>query len=214
MTDRTKQAAAQRQRLVKIIHVARRELHMDEPTYRQVLLTSGKADSTSAMQTPALTAVLEHMKRCGFKVRAKAGDRRQASSVDARKVRALWLFLHELGAVRDPSEAALAAYVKRIARVDDLAWARDEAITDLIETLKKWAMRYLPDAVAKLQAEAIERHRVQPFGPEQCKAFEAATLYLQRGQGFDKHWWAWEALQEGLGRLVTPEIKCLGESTP
>lgn len=202
---------AKRQRLIKAIHVGKRELQMPEDTYRQVLRTAGNADSTTAMGLPALIAVLEHMKRCGFKVRAKPGDRRQAPSKEARKARALWLFLHELGAVRDPAEAALVAYVQRIARVDDLAWVRGQAAADLIETLKKWAMRYLPQAVAKLQAEAIEAHRRAPFGQAQQECFRAATTYLQRGDGFDMHWYAWEALREGLGRPFPAEIKPLGE---
>lgn len=204
---------AKRKRLIKAIHVGKRELLMAEDTYRQVLRTAGKAESTTAMTLPDLMAVLEHMKSCGFRVRAKAGDRRQAPSKEALKARALWLFLHELGAVRDPAEAALAAYVKRIARIDDLAWVRGQAAADLIETLKKWAMRYLPQAVAKLQAEAVEAHSQKPFGPAQQECFRAATTYLHRGEGFDMHWYAWEALQEGLGRRIPPEIKPLGEKS-
>lgn len=60
--------------------------------------------------------MLEHLKTKGFQVRPKAGDRSQTINPDASKVRALWLFLHALGVVNDPSERALAAYVKRIAK--------------------------------------------------------------------------------------------------
>ena len=67
-------------------------------------------------------------------------------------MRALWLFLHVLGEVRDPSEKALAAYVKRIAKVDDLRWATGDAVTALIETMTKWALRRaLPATVAALR---------------------------------------------------------------
>lgn len=205
------QAASRRARLVKIIHVGRRELNMDEATYRQMLRTAGKADSTTDMEMPALLDVLDHLKKRGFQIRSKAaGARPLTVNPDASKVRALWLFLHALGAVRDPSEAALATYVKRIAKVDDLRWARDDAVTELIETLKKWAMRYLPEAVAKLRAEAVAAHRRQPFTAAQHELCECAAGYLRMGQGFDMHWWAWEALQEALGQVVPVDIQVLG----
>lgn len=209
----TVQPANARQRLIKLIHVARRELGMDEPTYRTLLQFAGKADSTSKMAVPALLAVLERLQKAGFVIRPKAGDRRQVINPDASKVRALWLFLHALGAVRDPSEMALAAYVKRIAKVDDLRWARGAATTALIETLKKWAMRYLPAAVADLKEDVRQLHLVQPLTPEQIIAAEDAMAYLRRGQGFDMHWWAWEALSSVLGREVAEEIKVLGAAS-
>lgn len=205
----TAQPANARQRLIKLIHVARRELSMDEPTYRTLLQSAGKADSASKMAVPALLAVLERLQKSGFVIRPKAGDRRQVINPDASKVRALWLFLHALGAVRDPSEKALAAYVMRIAKVDDLRWARGDAITALIETLKKWAMRYLPAAVASLKEEVRQLHLVQPLTPEQIAAVEGAMAYLRRGEGFDMYWWAWDALSGVLGRAVAKEIKVL-----
>ena len=64
-------------------------------------------------------------------------------------------FVHRMAhhgntALAQPDDAA--AYVKRIAKVDDLHWVRGRAVDTLIETLKKWAMRdHLPAAVAALR---------------------------------------------------------------
>ena len=127
----TTAATDRRAKLVKLIQIARRDLGMDEPTYRTVLLSAGKASSTKEMAIPMLEAVLERMKASGFKVRPKGGDRSQSVYPEARKVRALWLFLHHLGEVRDPSETALAAYVKRMVKVDDLRWARGDRVAAL-----------------------------------------------------------------------------------
>lgn len=207
------QPANARLRLIKLIHVGKRELSMDEPTYRTMLQSAGKASSTSNMGVPALMAVFERMKRDGFQVRPKAGDRRQTMNPQASKVRALWLLLHALGVVRDPSEAALASYVKRVAKVDDLRWARGEATAVLIETLKKWAMRFLPEAVAEMKVEAARLHQAQPFTPEQIEIINMALAGLQRGQGFDMYLCAWEALSDVLGRDVSDEIKVL-KATP
>ena len=206
-------ADALRQRLIRLIHVARRELRLDEPTYRTVLQAAGGAESTTAMNPRQLQAVLDRLKQAGFKVRAPSGpqssaltssaraapDRRQDTRREALKVRALWLFLHHLGAVRDPSERALAAYVRRIGKVDDMHWADGDRMLALIETLKKWAMRYLPAAVATLMAEVAEQHRRQPLDAEQAQDAERAHSLLT-WQGFDAHWEAFELLHRVLGR--------------
>lgn len=206
--------AAMRQKLIRLIHVAKRELQMDEPTYRTMLLSAGRAESTSDMDVPALKAVLDQAKRVGFKVRAKAGaataprqDRRQDTAREAVKVRALWLFLHHLGVVRDPSEQALATYVKRIAKVDDMHWAHGDRMLALIETLKKWAMRFLPGKVRDLMAEVVEANQRAPLMPDQAEAANKAHVRLMAGEGYDVYWDAWELLHVALGRPLPADVK-------
>jgi len=142
-----------------LIHVAKRELGMDDDAYRAMLRSLELPDSSANMTVPQLDTVLEHMKRSGFKVLSQ-GNAAQgtpfwplAQDPQSRKIRALWLFLHELGAVKDPSEAALAAYVKRMTKVDALQWTNDRQPKRVIEALKKWAMRFLPQAVKALEQE-------------------------------------------------------------
>lgn len=205
-------ADAGRARYIKLIHVARRDLEragrLDEPGYRDILraASNGRHDSTASMSYTQLKAAFERFQQAGFQSRSAAGQRRQAVTPDASKIRALWLFLHVLGAVKDPSEKALAAYVKRIAKVDDLHWASGRAVDTLIETLKKWAMRSLPAAVAALRQEVIAVHRVTPLSPAQAELAMQAQAYLNRGQGFDMHWWAWECLMGVLQRPVSAEL--------
>ena len=121
-----------RQRLIRLIHVAKRDLSMDDDTYRAILQRIGKKASSADLTIPELEKVLEHLKRSGFKVRSKAKpaqakpSRPLAQDGESKKIRALWLFLHELGAVKNPSEEALATYVKRIAGVDALQWISGE----------------------------------------------------------------------------------------
>ncbi|WOI47011.1 regulatory protein GemA [Acidovorax sp. BLS4] len=216
MTTKQKPSAdAGRARLIKLVHVARGDLEragtLDEPGYREILraASGGRHDSSAAMSYADLKAALERLKRAGFKVRKRTGSRPMTVNPDASKVRALWLFLHALGEVRDPSETALAAYVKRIANVDDLRWARGEAVETLVETLKKWAMRRLPSAVAALRTEVIAAHRNSPLSPAQAELALQAQRYLNRGEGFDMHWWAWECLMEALQRPVAADLAAL-----
>lgn len=208
---------ARRAALIKLIQVARRDLGrlsgLDDLAYRDILRIIGKSESLAVMTVPNMELVLAHMKSKGFVVRPKAGDRPQTINPDASKVRALWLFLHALGVVNDPSERALAAYVKRIAKVDDLRWVRGSVTDTLIETLKKWAMRFLPATMAALRQEVVQMHRANPLSAAQIERVEYAQLCLHRGQGFDMHWWAWEALMQVLGRPVAGEIRVLGQET-
>lgn len=193
----------QRQRLIRLIHVARRDLAsvLDEDSYRAILQRIGKKNSAADLTVPELEKVLEHMKRIGFKVRSKprqssksAPSRPLAQDAESKKIRALWLFLHQLGAVRNPSEEALAAYVKRITGVDALQWINGAQAEHLIESLKKWVMRFLPAAVEQLVKEA----QSVPLS-DQVK--ERLNMVLGKAflrQTFDPMHCAWEELTDVL----------------
>ena len=188
---------ADRQRLIRLIHVAKRDLQLDDDTYRAILQRVGRKDSSSDLTVPELEKVLEHMKRSGFKVRSKAkqpapakSSRPLAQDAESKKIRALWLFMHQIGVVKNPSEEALASYVKRITGVDALQWINGDQAETLIESLKKWAMRFLPATVERLLEEArsislSDLERAQLNGVL-SRAFERRT--------FDPMYWAWESL--------------------
>ena len=203
-----------RQRLIRLIHVGKRELGLDDEIYRALLTGCVKKDSTSAMSVPELERVLERMKRSGFKVRVKSArppaqsrpGRPLAQYPEARKVRALWLFLHQLGAVKNPSEEALAAYVKRIAKVDALQWTNGNQTEALIETLKKWAMRYLPGQVremAQTLSEAIKTGSVT-LSDEELTGLRSTVGLAQTRQTFDPIQTAWDALKTALDKREKP----------
>ena len=203
----------QRQRLVRLIHVAKRDLKMDDDVYRAILLKIGKTESSSNMTIPELERTLEHMKRCGFKVRSKGNSgtssRPLAIDAESRKIRALWLFLHELGIVKNPSEKALAAYVKRMTKVDDLHWLNGDQTLIMIETLKKWAMRSLPSTVNTLMQEVREDIKSGKLQLSQQDAYVLNKVY-QRAldfPSFDPMQDAWYALKNILEKGDRHEYK-------
>ena len=138
---------------IAAIHVLKARLRLTDEDYRALLKhLTGKGSSKDC--TPAQQRqVRDHLQRLAERAGVatpyvpRAGGRPVTDRSDeASKVRALWLFLHELGQVRDPSESALLAYTKRVVHVDALEWsARDR--WKLIEGLKDWAMRVLPGIV-------------------------------------------------------------------
>ncbi len=187
---------------------------MDEETYRAALITaSGGKSSTREMTVPELERVMAHMKRVGFKVRTPAKTRGGAApskraapsrtlahDPESKKIRALWLLLHALGAVRNPSEAALAAYVKRITGVDDLHWISSGQAKTLIETLKKWALRFLPAHVQQLSqqlADELNRGCVH-LKAETVQELNSLIASAQQRHTFDPIWQAWDGLTTAL----------------
>lgn len=134
-----------RLRYIRLIHVARRELRMDDDTYRMLLAGMKGLDgatSTADLSVPNLMKVLEQLKQRGFKVRPnQSGKRPQANDDQSKKIRSLWLTLHDLGAVRAPSEAALAKFVKSMTRVSALQWLNAAQASRVIEHLKQWHRR-------------------------------------------------------------------------
>ena len=204
-----------RNKLIKLVHVARRELGLDEPAYRAILLTQGGKESLAALSTGQMSRVLEYLKAQGFRVRKSPTDRKQATGKNARKVRALWLMLHELGAVRDPTEAALTAYVKRMTGVDDVQWLRGDRVVKygdvnawkerpvlVVEALKKWAQRYLPQAVQQLRAEVLQLQASRQLSPEQIGCAAHAFKRANDGEGFDVQWEVWDNLRAAVGRPI------------
>jgi len=133
-----------RLRLIKLIHVARRELGMDDDTYRLLLSGMkglGGATSTADLSVPNLYRVLEQLKQRGFKVRSSKKQRPLAADDQSKKIRALWLTLHGAGEVRDPSEEALGKFVMKMTGVQALQWLSGEQASQVIENLKKWQRR-------------------------------------------------------------------------
>lgn len=137
-----------RAHLIKLIHVARRDLAMAEDSYRAVIVgaSKGRTSSSKDLRVPELEAALDHMKRCGFSVKPakKAQQSRPlANDLQSKKIRALWLELHQAGKVRDPSETALASFVKRSSGVEALQWLTGAQASRIIEHLKKWQDRVM-----------------------------------------------------------------------
>lgn len=125
------------------IHVAKKQLGLDDDTYRAVLWTVGRVKSAKDLDWTGRKALLEHFKAKGWKPaapkRAKAAT--PASGGQEGMVRALWADLHAAGKVRDPSDAALGSWLVRNKWPQRVEWLNGWQITQAIEALKKWLDR-------------------------------------------------------------------------
>lgn len=138
-----------RSALIAKVHIAKKELGLDDDTYRAVLERVTGHTSSAKCSDAQLADVLAHFKAEGFKPRSTArstrakpaGDRPLADSPHAGKIRALWITLYELGVIADSSETALAGFVRRQAKVEALQWLSPDQAPRVIEALKRWATR-------------------------------------------------------------------------
>ncbi len=131
---------AEQKREIQLIKIAQKQLGMDDDSYRDILFTLTRKRSSTELDFAERKKVLEHMEACGFK-RTKPQPRKLADDPQSKKIRALWLELHTAGKVRNPSESALAAFVKRQTGRDALQWLTAREASALIEELKKWLER-------------------------------------------------------------------------
>lgn len=132
-----------------LLQVGKADLGWDDEFYYGIWLPMQGATlkdgkySASTMTIGQLCQAVETMKKQGFKVKHRndKSSRKLAGDAQSQKIRALWLEMHDQGIVRNPSEASLAAYVKRLTCVEALQWLDTEQASGVIEALKKWQQR-------------------------------------------------------------------------
>lgn len=127
------------------VHIAVHELGMDDDDYRAVLQDKFGKTSAADLNEGQLHVLLEHFKSKGWTptkaARAGKPKRKLADHPSARKARALWISLAQLGAVENGSEEALRAFAHRQLGTE-LAWSDGARVYKLIEALKAIANRH------------------------------------------------------------------------
>lgn len=141
------------------IHIAKKQLGMDDDTYRALLSSATGKTSCSDMNISQLGNALHAMKQRGFKpARAKSnkqyGPKSRAPGVDREgreynrksqgdKIRLLWIKMADDGIVQSGSESALCKYVQRMSngRYQAPQWCDVKTATRIIESLKQWRKR-------------------------------------------------------------------------
>lgn len=132
-------ATQHRRSMIAKINIAKMKLQMAEDDYRQGLLDATGKLSLKDCSDAQLERVIGWLKSKGFQpLPGKAA----AAHPMGRKARALWISLHHLGVVHNPSEQALEAFAKRQLGCERLVWAKQSDAFRLIEALKAMAERH------------------------------------------------------------------------
>ncbi|ABE50991.1 gp16 family protein [Methylobacillus flagellatus] len=128
------------------IHIAKKELGLDDDTYELILSNLCKGKTSAAdLDWLELQKVLKHFESKGWiskpAKKARTTTTMKRDSDEVALIRALWLNLHKLGAVKNPSEQAIAAFTKRQYGVGHHKWLDKNQATHMAEALKSWISR-------------------------------------------------------------------------
>ena len=125
------------------IHIAKKDLGLSDDAYRDVLRNVCGKDSAAKLTDNQATRVLRYFESRGWKPKAQRSLPGLTLPRDgqSRKIQALWITMHKAGKVRNSSDKALLAMVKRVTGVDRLEWCTDIQKSAVIESLKQWAKR-------------------------------------------------------------------------
>lgn len=143
-----RQLSPQRRSMEGKVQVAKMELALDEDSYRDVMMRITKRASIKVCTDEEVIALINEFKRQGWQAKPKNPPRfansrsRGADHPTARKARALWISLEQLGAIGNASEAALEAFVKRQMGAERLQWADQGQMDKVIEALTAIARRH------------------------------------------------------------------------
>ncbi|KEG17065.1 regulatory protein GemA [Bartonella bacilliformis] len=122
---------------LSVLHIGKRALGLDDVIYRAMLFRLTGKQSAKDLSLSEKRLVLNEMKAQGFQPNVKMLEGRYA-----KKFQALWIAGWNLGMIRDRSDKALIAFVKRQTGIDHIRFLRDfDDAAKALEALKSWLHR-------------------------------------------------------------------------
>lgn len=144
-------------KLIRLIHIAKQKLAMDEYSYRAMLERITGKQSSKDMSVTELMKVMHELEQKGFKkterkTRSPSTQSAVGKSRIITKIRAVWITMANAGIVRDGSEQALNRFAvgiinKRLQKQgDNLRMLNLQSLDDyqasiVLEQLKQWQRR-------------------------------------------------------------------------
>ena len=135
-----------------LIHVAKKQLNLDEEAYRAILSGAGVTSSKEISTIVQFNTVMAAFENLGFRSTGKANGIKFKSTASGTPgmiskrqeyyIRGLWDL-----ASRAKDEKSLRAMIKRIGKVDDIAFLPSRAAQAVILALRDicWKAGYNPD---------------------------------------------------------------------
>lgn len=149
------------------IHVAKKQLDLDDDDYRAMLRSEGGVASARDLDDAGARRVMTWFDNHGFKrtstAKGTAADRRPI----VKKAIAIWISLYQLDEVSNRSNKALDAFAKNFTGKETLHFATNGEAGKVVEALKAWAERagWTPGArpalsLVQLQYQRLAAHQV------------------------------------------------------
>ena len=133
--------AEKRRSLLARVHIAAKEMGLDEETYRDLLERETGQRSAAGLSDGQLERVLAGFRRRGWRPGRSGGWRPRSDKPWVRKAYALWGEAKRTGAFRDRRRSALRAFVQRQTDVEDPEWLTPQQAEKVIEALKAMIRR-------------------------------------------------------------------------
>ena len=184
---------AGRRQSLAAIHIARKDLALDDGTYRALLHRVTGKDSAGDLDDVEAGRVIAEFRRLGWSDKRRGkGSRRAAEPAYLRKIQALWWSAYHVGEIAHPDDQALAAFVKRQTGKDALAFLTPADANQVIEALRAVCARAgyrPPDTSRRSPTEArvqllraqwallLKAKRVHAPGDAGMRAFLCAGIW-------------------------------------
>ncbi len=140
------------------IHIAKKELGMDESTYRAMLRTHGGVDSSKDLTLIGAAKVLAHLEKCGFEPKAAKAAVRTKPKVGGDRQLLMNKIEAQLADARRPWAYA-DGVVKRLfintTKVERIEFCDAEHLGKVVAALAFDAKRRAKKAAAAAQAEPV-----------------------------------------------------------
>ena len=140
---------------ISMIKIAQKQLCIDDDAYRAMLIRITGQNSCAGLNLSQLNLVIDDLVKKGFKIQPKNPTHSTPVKTplyvhpDERdKVLSLWIALADIGAVKNRSDIALAAYCKKL--TGKAHWHFQADYMNVIESLKGW---YFREALKQLCAK-------------------------------------------------------------
>lgn len=145
------------------IHIACKDLGLskDDRAYIIANMTRGRTDSAANLNKAERQRLLVQLRSKGWQ------PKRPQHKPLVKKIHALWLYGHEIGAIRDPRKQALQHFAQRHINNDDWKQASNAELNRLVETLKALLLRDLMPVCYRLHTNL------------QAKGSQVPAMYTQ-----------------------------------
>lgn len=135
--------------MIRKIKVAQRQLGLNDDDYRSILKAHFNRDSCTKLSPRQAETLIRHFQKLGWQPTRQQNLPGLSVPGDgqSKKIQALWITLNRAGKIKNGSDQALMAFVKRMTKTathpgkDHLQFCDVQDKWKIIEALKDWAKR-------------------------------------------------------------------------
>ncbi len=137
--------------MIAKIHLAKKQLGLDDDTYRSIIQQAVGKDSSAKCTDKQLVKIIEKLKEKGWsdqkprtindKARKERKSYEKSNKPSISKIYALWGVLQRSGKIKSKDKAALDVFVRKYTGIDHVKWLDEVQAQKIIEMLKQMIAR-------------------------------------------------------------------------